>query len=100
MYNSIADTSPSSDGPILAVGRARFVRRFLVKCVFAMRIALPLVASLVGVLAIVIKLTARSQRSWLERDLYVGDLRTLSNIAFHTGFTLPASTQGISEDHF
>jgi hypothetical protein len=57
-----------------------------------MSIAL-LVASLVGVLAIVIKLTAQSQRSWLERDLCVGDLRTLSNIAFHAGFALPASTQ-------
>jgi hypothetical protein len=57
-----------------------------------MSIAL-LVGSLVGVLVIVIKLTARSQRSWLERDLYVGDLRTLGNIAFHAGFALPASTQ-------
>jgi hypothetical protein len=57
-----------------------------------MRIAFILVASLVGALAVVIKLTARLQRSWLERDLYVGDLRALSNIAFRRS-DKPASTQ-------
>jgi hypothetical protein len=33
-------------------------------------------------LVIVIKLTGRVQRSWVERDLYMGDLRGLSDIAF------------------
>ena len=29
-----------------------------------------------------ILLTGRQQRAWVERDLYTGDLRTLSDIAF------------------
>jgi hypothetical protein len=33
-------------------------------------------------LVIVAKLTAPRQRAWVERDLNVGDLRTLSDIAF------------------
>jgi hypothetical protein len=41
-----------------------------------------LVALLFGALAIVIKLTGHLQRSWVERDLWEGDLRVLSNIAF------------------
>jgi hypothetical protein len=47
-----------------------------------MHIELLLLGSLLGSLAIVIKLTGRLQRSWVERDLRVGDLRALSNIAF------------------
>jgi hypothetical protein len=46
-----------------------------------MLIELMLLGSLFGALAIVIKLTGRLQRSWVERDLCVGDLRALSNIA-------------------
>ncbi len=56
-----------------------------------MRTAL-IVASLVGALAIVLKLTAGLQRAWLERELRVGDLRALSNTAFRRG-DRPASTQ-------
>jgi hypothetical protein len=48
-----------------------------------MQIELMLLAVLFGVLAIVIiKLTGRLQRSWVERDLHEGDLRVLSDIAF------------------
>ena len=47
-----------------------------------MHIELLLLGSLLGSLAIVIKLTGRLQRSWVERDLRVGDLRALSDIAF------------------
>ena len=47
-----------------------------------MQIELMLVALLFGALAIVIKLTSQLQRSWVERDLLVGDLRVLSDIAF------------------
>jgi hypothetical protein len=43
-----------------------------------------LLGSVVGALAIVVKLTSQLQRSWVERDLYVGDLRTLSDIAFRS----------------
>ena len=37
---------------------------------------------LCGALAIVINLTGRLHRSWVERDLHVGDLRALNDIAF------------------
>jgi hypothetical protein len=47
-----------------------------------LQIELMLLASFFGALGIVIKLTGRLQRSWVERDLRVGDLRVLSNIAF------------------
>jgi hypothetical protein len=47
-----------------------------------MQIELILLAFFFGALAIVIKLTGRLQRSWVERDLYVGDLRILKDIAF------------------
>jgi hypothetical protein len=47
-----------------------------------MQIEPMLVALLFGALAIVIKLTSQLQRSWVERDLLVGDLRVLSDIAF------------------
>ena len=47
-----------------------------------MQIELVLIALLIGGLAIVIKLTGRLQRSWVERDLQRGDLRILSDIAF------------------
>jgi hypothetical protein len=46
------------------------------------QIELLLLAVFFGTLAVVIKLTGQLQRSWLERDLYVGDLRILSDIAF------------------
>jgi hypothetical protein len=60
--------------------------------VIRMQIEIMLLAFLFGALAIVIKLTRPLQRSWLERDLYVGDLRALTNIAFGRS-DLPASTQ-------
>ena len=47
-----------------------------------MHIQLILLGSAVGALAILVKLTGQQQRSWVERDLCVGDLRALSNIAF------------------
>jgi hypothetical protein len=47
-----------------------------------MQIELVLIALLIGGLAIVIKLTGRLQRSWVERDLQRGDLRILSDTAF------------------
>ena len=47
-----------------------------------MHIELLLLGVLSGSLALVIKLTGPLQRSWVERDLRVGDLRALSNIAF------------------
>jgi hypothetical protein len=47
-----------------------------------MRIELLLLGSLFGALALVVKFTGQQQRAWVERDLYVGDLRTLSDIAF------------------
>ena len=47
-----------------------------------MQIELMLIALFFGALAIVIKLTGRLQRSWVERDLQRGDLRILSDIAF------------------
>jgi hypothetical protein len=47
-----------------------------------MQIELVLIALLIGGLAVVIKLTGRLQRSWVERDLRRGDLRNLSDIAF------------------
>ena len=47
-----------------------------------MHIELLLLGSLFGTLALVIKLTGPLQRSWVERDLWVGDLRVLSDIAF------------------
>ena len=47
-----------------------------------MHIELLLLGSLFGALALVVKLTGQRQRSWVERDLYVGDLRTLNDIAF------------------
>ena len=40
-----------------------------------MQIELMLIALFFGALAIVIKLTGRLQRSWVERDLQRGDLR-------------------------
>jgi hypothetical protein len=46
-----------------------------------MHIEFLLLGSLFGI-ALVVKLTGQRQRAWVERDLYVGDLRTLSNIAF------------------
>ena len=45
-----------------------------------MQIELVLIALLIGGLAVVIKLTGRLQRSWVERDLQRGDLRNLSDI--------------------
>jgi hypothetical protein len=56
---------------------------------FAMHIELLLLGLLFGALAIVIKLTGRLQRSWVERDLCVGDLRALSNIASGRSFDGP-----------
>lgn len=52
-----------------------------------------MVGVLLGALAIAIKLTGRRQRSWMERDLRVGDLRALNNIAFRRKGDEPASTQ-------
>ena len=48
-----------------------------------MHIELLLLGLLFGALALAVKLTGSLQRSWVERDLRVGDLRALSNIAFH-----------------
>jgi hypothetical protein len=50
--------------------------------VIRMQTELMLVALFFGALAILIKLTGQLQRSWVERDLHVGDLRVLSEIAF------------------
>jgi hypothetical protein len=47
-----------------------------------MHIEFMLLGAVVGSLAIVAKLTGSRQRAWVERDLYVGDLRILSDIAF------------------
>ena len=48
-----------------------------------MDIQLLLLGFAFGALAIAaILLTGRQQRAWVERDLYMGDLRTLSDIAF------------------
>ena len=47
-----------------------------------MHIEVMLLGLLLGTLAIVIKLTGRLQRSWVDRDLCVGDLRALGNIGF------------------
>ena len=41
-----------------------------------------LLGMLLGSLVLVIKLTGPQQRAWVERDLRVGDLSALSNIAF------------------
>ena len=49
------------------------------------------VGALFGALAIVLKLTGRLQRSWVERDLHVGDLRALNNIAFRKGDRTPST---------
>jgi hypothetical protein len=57
-----------------------------------MQIEIMLLAFLFGALAIVIKLTGPLQRSWVERNLHVGDLRALTNVAFRRGDP-PASTQ-------
>ena len=48
-----------------------------------------LLVSLFVALAILIQLTGRRQRSWVERDLRVGDLRALSNIASGRSFDGP-----------
>ena len=48
-----------------------------------------LLVSLFVALAIMIKLTGRGQRSWVERNLCVGDLRALNNIAFGRSFDGP-----------
>jgi len=50
-----------------------------------MHIESMVVGSLLGAVAIVLKLTGRLQRSWIERDLHVGDLTALNNIAFRKG---------------
>ena len=47
-----------------------------------MDIQLLLIGFAFSALAIVAILTGRRQRAWVERDLYMGDLRTLSDIAF------------------
>ena len=47
-----------------------------------MHIELISLGAAVGALAILAKLTAHRQRALVERDLYVGDLRVLSDIAF------------------
>jgi hypothetical protein len=52
-------------------------------------VELMLLVSLFVALAIMIKLTGRLQRSWVERDLCVGDLRALSNIASGRSFDGP-----------
>jgi hypothetical protein len=50
--------------------------------VIRMQIQFMLFAVFFGALAIAVKLTSQLQRSWVERDLLVGDLRVLSDIAF------------------
>lgn len=50
-----------------------------------MPIELVLLGFAIGALAIVVKLTGRRQRAWVERDLYMGDLRALSDAAFPQG---------------
>jgi hypothetical protein len=47
-----------------------------------MDIQLLLIGFAFSALAIMAILTGRRQRAWVERDLYMGDLRTLSDIAF------------------
>ena len=47
-----------------------------------MHIELMSFGAALGALAFMAKLTARQQRAWLERDLNVGDLRVLSDVAF------------------
>jgi hypothetical protein len=49
-----------------------------------MHIELMSFGAALGALAFMAKLTARQQRAWLERDLNVGDLRVLSDVAFRT----------------
>jgi hypothetical protein len=48
-----------------------------------------LLVSLFVALAIMIQLTGRRQRSWIERNLRLGDLRALSNIASGRSFDGP-----------
>jgi hypothetical protein len=52
------------------------------KPMIRMQIEIMLLALFFGALAILAKLTGQQQRAWVERDLCVGDLRTLSDIAF------------------
>jgi hypothetical protein len=56
-----------------------------------MHVELVFVVAILGALAIVVKVTSRPQRAWVQRDLHVGDLRALSGIAFRRDVR-PAST--------
>ena len=46
-----------------------------------MHIELVILGFAFAALAIVVKLTGQRQRTWVERDLYFGDLRALSDVA-------------------
>lgn len=55
-----------------------------------MNIELVLLGSALAALAIVVKLTDQRQRTWVERDLYMGDLRTLSDVALRRNVRPPS----------
>ena len=44
-----------------------------------MHIELVILGSAFAALATVVKLTGQRQRTWVERDLYMGDLRALTD---------------------
>ena len=76
-------------GGVVTVGQHVTYRTFKHSCDarrgVCMHIESMVVGSLLGAVAIVLKLTGRLQRSWIERDLHVGDLTALNNIAFRKG---------------
>jgi hypothetical protein len=55
-----------------------------------MLIELVVLGSAFVALAIVVKLTGQRQRAWVERDLYLGDLRALSGVAFRRNIRPPS----------
>jgi hypothetical protein len=55
-----------------------------------MHVELLLVGSILAALAVAAKLTSQRQRAWVERDLNMGDLRTLSDVAFRRNVRPPS----------
>ena len=55
-----------------------------------MQVELVSVGAILAALAVGVKLTGQRQRAWVERDLYTGDLRALSGVAFRRN-TYPPS---------
>jgi hypothetical protein len=63
-----------------------------------MHIELVILGSAFAALATVVKLTGQRQRAWVERDLYMGDLRALSGVAFRRNIRPPSIIVSRLED--